>query len=614
MEPALNMLQSALQGDVEARSLLERTTSTYILDFQNEGKPKTYGCWNFIHQAMNEVERYETRFIKEHQTYQFPPDFSLVAHARLLTSMAVTVARRSPARDTQLVAECLADAAQWNGSQEEVKWIQDVNFELREIVMGRIAAMAFDFSFHRKDGPNGYSAFADRLVMNNFSAILSANAVSSGPSSIKFFVTQWVIPSAQNIPAFSLASVVYSLGIEAMRKSAPAGTKNLLQQLSSRIISFILAPTLVDAVQENSSTSAGMSSHKESSEVAAMCLSAIKVWCQATELSIPQIKHVCSKMGINIIGIFNDAMYSDSPEVIDALAELFEHSVQNHSRNSVSLERIDQVKYIIDVDEALFNQVFSVDQFKLIENREFAVIAGELVSAIGLQRFRYSERQALGKCENAVYLVSLVSLSNTRPAGADDVCRNLTRIAVCVCKAFMQTTEDQCPEHGVIDILVRAASSSSFGTAGMAIETLVSLMKVSSGISLEVMSVLHRSAVIPDGSLLGDHESPSFDNLVSFRDEILTPALRVCWQIDPSNYAQACMLVIDSPVEPNVQDSEAALFCIEAVSEEILSRQQDQLQHVKFLGDILCKRIDRFLQNELIQYRFLSVLKTVSTI
>jgi hypothetical protein len=101
-----------------------------------------------------------------------------------------------------------------------------LNLELREIVIGRIAAMAFDFSFHYRTSPNGKSAFADRIVMDMYCSILSANAVASGPLAVRTFATEWIIPSSINLPPFSVASVVLHLALEAQRKSAPAGTKD----------------------------------------------------------------------------------------------------------------------------------------------------------------------------------------------------------------------------------------------------------------------------------------------------------------------------------------------------------------------------------------------------
>ena len=289
MEPALDVMSRALQGDDGARSFLERTTSIYALDVTDTANPKTYGCWNFIHQAMNEVERYEASH----------PTAALVGHVRLLATMALRVARRSPAKDKSLVVTCLSNASHYCASPSQSQWLVDLNLELREIVMGRIASMAFDFSFHRMVAAGPLSSFADRVVMDTFCAILSANAVACGPAAIQHFCTEWVIPSSRNLPAFAVASVVLHLAVESMRKSSPTGTKETLQKLSNAVLVIVLVPTLSDASSDNAEDPSNPRPHQESARTATMCLRAIKAWCNATDLSLPQINHICSKANVS---------------------------------------------------------------------------------------------------------------------------------------------------------------------------------------------------------------------------------------------------------------------------------------------------------------------------
>ena len=59
MEPALNILNRALSGESGAISFIEKTSSIYILVVTNSEAPKTYGCWDFLNQALNEVDCYE---------------------------------------------------------------------------------------------------------------------------------------------------------------------------------------------------------------------------------------------------------------------------------------------------------------------------------------------------------------------------------------------------------------------------------------------------------------------------------------------------------------------------------------------------------------------------
>jgi hypothetical protein len=186
----------------------------------------------------------------------------------------------------------MSNASHYSGSESQSQWLIDLNVELREIVMGRIAAMAFDFSFHRNTGPHSKSAFGDRVVMDTFCAILSANAISSGVPATKHFAMDWIIPSSKALPCFAVASVILHLASEGKRTAAPAGTKDLLQQLSVSVMSMILVPALSDAVSEESSET-------ERSQVAAVCLRAMKMWCDATDLSLPQIKHICGKVDVS---------------------------------------------------------------------------------------------------------------------------------------------------------------------------------------------------------------------------------------------------------------------------------------------------------------------------
>jgi hypothetical protein len=92
-----------------------------------------------------------------------------------------------------------------------------------------------------------------------------------------------------------------------------------------------------------------------------------------------------------------DAMYSDSHLVIDTLADFIETTVVVDEK-VMSSGRMSQVRHILGVEEADFKAQFSDQQLKAIESREMAIIADELVSGVGLQRFRFVERQMSGEC------------------------------------------------------------------------------------------------------------------------------------------------------------------------------------------------------------------------
>lgn len=289
VDPALDVLNRALHGDHGALSFLERTTSIYVIDATDPSKPKTYGGWNFIHQAMNEIERNEAEHFRKGNMNP-----GLTGHVQLLATMAQRVARRSPSTDSRLMATCISNAAQYRGTNDDAtsnnaQPLIDLNSEIREIVMGRIAAMAFDFSFHKSASR---SAFSDPVAMEKLCSVLAANAATTGPTAVNHFMREWIIPSVSSLPPFSVACVTNQLAIEALSKSSPAGTKDTLQHLSHPIFGAVLIPVLSDAIAEQSAESPN---HSWNCRVAATCLGALDRWCAATGLSLPQVNHICTK-------------------------------------------------------------------------------------------------------------------------------------------------------------------------------------------------------------------------------------------------------------------------------------------------------------------------------
>ena len=90
-------------------------------------------------------------------------------------------------------------------------------------------------------------------------------------------------------------------------------------------------------------------------------------------------------------------MYSDSKDVVDAVAGLIEACVSpDEDASTVLEERMTQVRYLLQVDEASFQSNFSAEQLNLIESKEMSAIVDDLVSAIGLQRYRFTDRQNNG--------------------------------------------------------------------------------------------------------------------------------------------------------------------------------------------------------------------------
>lgn len=100
------------------------------------------------------------------------------------------------------------------------------------------------------------------------------------------------------------------------------------------------------------------------------------------------------------MSIISDALYSDSDLVVEAMAEFLDVCIPVDAEHRVSKERMTQARYIMEVDEDAFRSISAEDLYR-IEAKEMEAVLGELVIAVGLQRFRYSERQAKGMFPSA---------------------------------------------------------------------------------------------------------------------------------------------------------------------------------------------------------------------
>lgn len=544
IDPALDVLNRALGGDDGALSFLDRTSSIYILDATDPCKPKTYGGWNFIHQAMNEIERNEAG----------NRNASLVGHVQLLSTMAQRVARRSPATDRSLVATCIANAAQYHASEAEAEALISLNSEIREIVMGRIAAMAFDFSFHNQQNARK-SAFSDHVAMEKLCSVLAVNAVASGPSAINHFMKEWIIPSLSSLPPFSVACVTYHLAIEAQSKTSPAGTREVLQSLSYAVVGYVLAPLLVHSIGENSEPP----NHDWNCRVASISLRALERWCMVTDLSLPQIKHICAKRQVDFVAVISDALYSDSDLVVEAMAELLEVCIRENGEGKVSKARMTQARYIMEVDEDAFRSITAEDLFR-IEAKEMEDVLTELITAVGLQRIRFTERQAKGD---------------------HGVCRNLARIGATIGNAALVgllSGQISGGASGLLELLMKAGAHPHVHISSVAIVVLSQLLPVDPRFSPRLLPLLQHRAIIPyvlngivPSLAAGASSGVDFYEFENFRQNILVEALLSCYEQNSKYYMDSCTSAVEefcsssATVEVSFQ-LEAALFCLSAVA------------------------------------------------
>lgn len=307
---------------------------------------------------------------------------------------------------------------------------------------------------------------------------------------------------------------------------------------------------------------------------------------------------------INAASAINDAMYSDSPLVVDALAELLESLVLQARDKPVTEERMRQVRYILGVDEISFESRFSPDQLMTIEAKEMESIVEELVSAIGLQRFRFVERQQSGESSSPVYRLVSCHVSNfsrfSVREGHHDVCRNLVRMASAICLTCLSPSSEgdgifAKPDTGMIELLQRGAAHPLVNVSAIALEALSPATRKGYSGADGLLPVLQRRAIIPHYIQQGGDLSLSaydlcgvtFHEFDNFRSVVLTEALRVCWEIDGLRYMDSCTAAVEefcsAPPSPELSlQLEAALFCMDVVLLNVLDTPKP-IRHSKQL-------------------------------
>ena len=328
-------------------------------------------------------------------------------------------------------------------------------------------------------------------------------------------------------------------------------------------------------------------------------------------------------------------MYSDAHQVIDALSEFVETTVQISDEKVMSQGRMSQVRHIIQVDEQSFQAQFSAQQLKTIESHEMESIVDELVSAIGLQRLRFTERQNRGMFLCVSFTVyhfesALIRASFLPFAGDFDVCRNLTVIASTVCGTWLDiasTHEDQTrkPEPGAVALLLKAAGHSSVNLCAISLQVLNRMTPRMPHLAQELLPTLQRRAITPHclrhGRLsldAADICGVSFHEFQNFRANVLTDSLVLCWKAYGNHFMDSCTSAVEEFCAVTSSNGvslqlEAALFCIERVADEALALH-DSFPHdeqMKRLVSALSLKPPSLMVNSLTRERMCRFLRKV---
>lgn len=586
MSHGLNVLDHAIRGDRGGLSFLEQTASIYVLDAATTpGHPTTYGWWNFLNDALNEVERYESEGVRHHAPNATNSNH-LDAHVRLLATITRRVARRPPSSDRRLIGTCLGNASMSHmnllANADSAQSLLGNNDELRERNMGRIAAIVLDFSFHRKNTSimtqhqqhaNPRSAFSDPVAMEQFCGVVAANAVSTGPVAVRHLVSDWIVPSIDSLPPLAVVAVLSHVAVEAMGKGCPAGTKAVIQSLVPSVFKCALGPVLVDSLRESdergdntmieavSTTTGGVNIEHRT---AALALRAFESWCKANSIGAVKLRRIFSSTTVNILEAIADALYSNAEVLIDAISDLIETLLLYDARDANVTSGISIVGSVMSncMPAGVSNQLLLAQQATGEAEKSRVFILSELVSAVGLQRFRFSERQQNGDTA---------------------VCRCLARTAAKVLLEAQDLIKNgtlQASLDGLLDLLFKAASHPSVYVCGIAFEALSVVAPSNSELSTRLLPYLQGKAIIPS-HLIQDMDG-SLDDYINFRERVLRDALIACYTGCSAFYLESCGSAIEefcqaSPSPYLPYQLEAALYCMIAVSKRATKAPDKQV-------------------------------------
>mmetsp|Transcript_14196 Transcript_14196/g.30254 ORF Transcript_14196/g.30254 Transcript_14196/m.30254 type:complete len:1153 (-) Transcript_14196:223-3681(-) len=573
MSHALNILDHAIRGDPSGLSFLEQTASIYVLDAAtNPGRPTTYGWWNFLNDALNDVERYESEAAGRQQLYGAENN-SLDGHVRLLATITRRVARRPPSSDRRLVGTCLANASMSHmnlmGNPDLAQSLLANNAELRERNMGRIASIVFDFSFHRRNTNNMHfprSAFADPVAMEQLCGAVAANAVSTGPAALRHLVSDWIVPGIDSLAPLAVVAIMSHIAIEAMGKGCPAGTTNAIEALVPSVLKCAIGPILIDSLRESDErgddamveTSDDTSSMAGGGSIvqrtATLALRALDSWCKVDSIGSVKLRSIFSSSNINILEAIADALYSNAEIMIDAVSDLIETLLDHDANNANVSLGISIAGSVMNncLPSGMANQLLLAQQMTGDNEKSRVSILTELVSAVGLQRFRFAERQSNGDTA---------------------VCRCLARTAAKILLESRDLIQNgTIKASGLFDLLFKAASHPSVYVCGIAVEALAVIAPSNSELSTRLLPNLQGKAIIPFHLI--EDVGGSLDDYSNFRERVLVDALVACYTGCSAFYLESCGSAIEefcqaTPSPHLPYQLEAALFCMIAVSERV---------------------------------------------
>lgn len=274
---------------------------------------------------------------------------------------------------------------------------------------------------------------------------------------------------------------------------------------------------------------------------------------------------------INILEAIADALYSNSEAVIDAVSDLIDEILQRdtkHAHVSLGLSIASSVICNVALPGTtgdLAQQLPLANQVSGANTKARLSILTELISAVGLQRFRFSERQANGDTV---------------------VCRCLARTASRVLLESQEVIANhtlQVSLDGLFDLLFKATAHPSIYVCGIALESLSVVASSNSQLSIRLLPLIQGKAIIPFHVITG--KDGFLEDYTAFRERVLSDALIACYAGCGAFYLDSCASAIEEfcQIQPDTNPSEhlpyqleAALFCMVAVADKVRKNSREK--------------------------------------
>jgi hypothetical protein len=249
-------------------------------------------------------------------------------------------------------------------------------------------------------------------------------------------------------------------------------------------------------------------------------------------------------------------MYSDSDIVMDSLSELLDSLLRKHTESENAVQGLSIANNVMGLTSSLSPDMIQLHSVVAagVEERDYILM--ELVSAVGLQRFRFKTRLS-----------------------SDDsgVCRCLAGIALSIAsasKTLMLSGKLNGNEKGMVALLLTAVSHSSLNVYSLALDAFTFLINPRNDLSTRLLPLLQSKAITPPSLVgLSSHHDADIDfhEFERFREYQLAEILSLCYVDCRSYYIDSCCMAIQEfcSVAPSPHTSfqmEAALFCLCTVS------------------------------------------------